>query len=43
MEIAICELNMYLLAHLLGKAQLEDMGKGIWYPSGLWPEQWGWG
>lgn len=43
MEIAICELNVYLLARSLGRAQLEAMGKGIWCPSGLWPEQWGWG
>lgn len=28
MQIALHELNMHLLAHSLGRAQLEDMGKG---------------
>lgn len=43
MDIAMRELNVYLLAPSLGRAQLEAVGRGVWCPSGLWPEQWGWG
>lgn len=31
------------IGYSLGRAQLEAVGKGLWCPSGLWPEQWGWG
>lgn len=34
---------MYLLIHLLGRAQLEAVRKGLWCPSRCWPEQRGWG
>lgn len=37
------ELKMCLLIHLLERAQLEAIGKGLWCPSGCWPEQRGWG
>lgn len=37
METPIQKLKMNLLIQLLGKAQLEAVGKSPWCPSGCWP------